>query len=272
MPRANVFARQMAGGESTRQVLASNLDTLLIASSCNADWNLHRIERCLALAHAGGIRPVVLLTKLDLIADPRPLLEEAKQHLGETPVFAVSARTGEGLEQLEPYLGVGQTLALVGSSGVGKSTLVNRLTNSSLMEVRAIREDDDRGRHTTTHRQLVCLAGGAMLIDTPGIREVGMHDAQAGLSATFADVEELATRCRFTDCQHEAEPGCAVREGLEAGRIDRDRMEHYRQLLRENAYQARREDVRLQQEQKQRDKALHRRQKDMYRTRKKGRK
>lgn len=233
LPRRGAFMRKaVGGGGPAMQVVAANVDVALLVASLNADLNPRRIERYLATAWESGASPVVVLTKADLCdeCDARKAQIEAVA-LG-VPVHVVSVVTGEGLEALRDSLAPGQTAALVGSSGAGKSSLVNALAGAPLMATQAIRESDARGRHTTTHRQLVLLPNGRLVLDTPGMRELGLWDAEAGVAATFADVEALAAACRFGDCAHDTEPGCAIQAALDDGTLDEDRWRSYGKLQR----------------------------------------
>src|SRR5262249_35961323 len=216
----------------------------------NQDLNLGRLERYLTLTWAHGINPVILLTKLDLCPDPERLLAEVDAIAFGTPVHAVSALTGDGLGALTRYLQEGSTVALLGSSGVGKSTLINRLLGEEVLEVREIRENDGRGRHTTTRRQLLLLPTGGVLIDTPGMRELQLWDGDAGLDLTFADVAAVAQQCAFRDCRHQSEPNCAVQQALQEGRLAAERFQNYRKMEKELRHLEGRPDARLQREQK----------------------
>jgi ribosome biogenesis GTPase len=267
LPRENKFSRKAAGRGTEEQVVAANLDTLFLVTSLNQDFNLRRLERYLTLTWAHGINPVILLTKLDLCPDPERLLAEVDAIAFGTPVYAVSALTGDGLGALTRYLQEGSTVALLGSSGVGKSTLVNRLLGEEVLEVREIREHDGRGRHTTTRRQLLLLPAGGVLIDTPGMRELQLWDGDAGLDATFADVAALAEQCAFRDCSHQSEPNCAVRQALKEGRLAAERFENYRKMEKEVRYLEVRQDARLQSEQKKEWAKLHARMKKANRNR-----
>lgn len=234
LPRRSAFMRKAVGGGGTAmQVVAANVDVALLVASLNADLSPRRLERYLATAWESGATPVVVLTKADLCPDPAAHRARVEAVALGVPVHAVSSVTGEGLEALAASIAPGQTAALLGSSGVGKSSLVNALAGTELMVTRAIREEDARGRHTTTHRQLVLLANGRLLLDTPGMRELGLWEADAGVAQAFADVEALAASCRFRDCAHETEPGCAVRAGLAEGRLDEARWRSYAKLQRE---------------------------------------
>jgi ribosome biogenesis GTPase len=261
LPRRTVFERREAGAAGGLQVLAANVDVALIAASLNAELNLRRIERYLALAYESGAEPVLVLTKADLCGDLDAAVAEVAGVAYGVPVLAVSAATGEGLVALEALLEPGRTAALLGSSGVGKSTLVNALAGAELMATNAIREDDARGRHTTTHRELIRLPSGALILDTPGMRELGLWDAGAGVEQTFADVTAevaaLAEACRFRDCAHEAEPGCAVREALADGRLDEGRWRSFQKLKRELAFEARKQDPELREAERKRWIAIH---------------
>jgi len=246
LPRSTAFTRMAAGTAKDRQVVAANVDTALLAASLNAELNLRRLERYLATAYESGADPVFLLTKADACADPAPLVAEVEAIAFGVPVLAVSARTGEGLAALSALMAPGRTAVLLGSSGVGKSTLVNALAGAELMATKAIREDDAHGRHTTTHRELIRLPSGALILDTPGMRELALWDAEAGLAAAFAgttaEVERLAEACRFRDCAHEREPGCAVQAALAEGTLDAARWASFQKLRRELAFTVRKED------------------------------
>ncbi|MBQ7871194.1 MAG: ribosome small subunit-dependent GTPase A [Oscillospiraceae bacterium] len=250
LPRKSWFSRRDPDRGRGEQILAANFDYVFLLQSLNRDFNLKRLERYLTLAWQSGAQPVVLLTKADLAEDPTPQLRAVQQVAAGVAVHALSAATGAGLEALEVYLQPGKTVVFLGSSGVGKSSLVNALAGREIMTVGGIRETDSRGRHTTTHRQLLTLDSGAMVIDTPGMRELGIWEAADGLEAAFADVEALAGRCRFRDCRHGEEPGCAVRAALERGELDPGRWARYRQLREEaqrnqsrDSYRQRREKI-----------------------------
>lgn len=245
LPRRTAFVRRAADSATEQQVVAANVDVALLVASMNADLNQRRLERYLATAWQSGAAPVVVLTKADLADDPAAEVAAAESVAFGAPVLAVSAVTGEGMDALAALLKPAETAVLVGSSGVGKSSLVNALAGERLMDTGGIREDDARGRHTTTHRELILLPSGALILDTPGMRELGLLDADEGLSATFEDVEAIAASCRFSDCRHGNEPGCAVRAALESGELDPGRWQSFNKLQRELAFQARRENPRL---------------------------
>ena len=218
------------------QVVASNFDYVFIMTSLNRDFNVRRIERYLALARQSGATPVVALTKADLAEDIEELCTRARAASLGAEVIPISVYSGFGLERLNAFMTPGKTMVFLGMSGVGKSSLLNALMGREVMTVNAIREDDSRGRHTTTHRQLFMLPSGAMVIDTPGMRSLGMWDAEEGVDATFAEVEAFFGSCRFKDCRHENEPGCAVMEAIESGALDASRWESYKSLRREALY------------------------------------
>jgi ribosome biogenesis GTPase len=258
LPRASKFSRAAAGGGG-EQIVAANVDTVLLVAAANRDFNLRRLERYVGLAWASGAQPVVVISKADLAEDVAALVAAAEAVAPGVPVVAVGALAGIGLDQLEPYLKPGKTLALLGSSGAGKSTLLNTLAGEARLATAAARASDDRGRHTTTHRELVRLPNGSMVIDTPGMRELGVWDADEGLGRAFEDVEALMGACRFGDCQHGGEPGCAVRDAVASGALAPARLESYLKLRREQAYQARREDRRLELAERQRWKQITKR-------------
>jgi ribosome biogenesis GTPase / thiamine phosphate phosphatase len=243
LPRRSAFKRRAAGGgAASMQVVAANVDVALLVASLNGDLNPRRIERYLATAWESGADPVVVLTKADLCAETGTLKGEIEAVAIGVPVHVVSAVTGEGLAGLAESIAPGQTAALLGSSGVGKSSLVNALAGNVLMATQPIREDDARGRHTTTLRQLVLLPNGRLMLDTPGMRELGLWDADAGVAATFAEVEVLIAACRFRDCAHDTEPGCAVQAALADGGLDPARWRNYTKLQRELDRLARKDD------------------------------
>jgi ribosome biogenesis GTPase / thiamine phosphate phosphatase len=234
LPRKSLFKRRAAGTDARTQLIAANVDTLLIATSANQDFNVARIERYLALAHEAEVAPIVLITKADLCDDPHDYVARASALMPGLLVEAIDARDPAILKILRPWLGAGQTLALLGSSGVGKSTIVNTLMGGAVQDTQGIREDDAKGRHTTTGRSLHKLATGAWLMDTPGMRELQIADVAEGIDAVFADIAELETSCRYSDCSHANEPDCAIRAALESGALDSERLKRYRKLLRED--------------------------------------
>ena len=233
LPRRTYFSRREPGPIPRDQAVAANFDYVFIMQSLNMDFNPKRLERYLILAWQSGATPVILLTKADLVEDYWEYLTQVERVSAGVNTHVVSAHTGYGLERLNAYLQPGKTVVFLGSSGVGKSSLVNALAGEEIMSVSAIREDDSKGRHTTTHRQLIRLKSGVMIIDTPGMRELGMWDAGEGIADAFADVEKFLGKCRFSDCKHEKEPGCAIRAAIEAGELDFQRWESYQKLKEE---------------------------------------
>lgn len=235
LPRRSLFSRREPGSVPRQQAVAANFDYVFIVTSLNRDFNLRRLERYIATAYDSGATPVILLTKADLLPDCSEQLAQVERIAPGMPVHALSALTGQGMDALDQYLRPGVTLALLGSSGVGKSSLVNALAGRELMRVNQTRAvDSSKGRHTTTHRQLMRLDCGALIIDTPGMRQLGMWELDEGLSATFSDVDEILARgCRFTDCRHMSEPGCAVRAAIESGELSPERWRNYLALQRE---------------------------------------
>lgn len=244
VPRRSALVRSTAGTSSREQALAANIDVVLVVEHLDPDPSLGRIERLLTLGWRSGAQPVVVLTKTDLVPDPQSMAAEVAAVAPGVPVHPVSVVDGSGLDALRALLQPGTTLVMVGPSGAGKSSLVNALAGHRVMDT-GERRSDGRGRHTTTHRELVPLRGGVMLIDTPGVRGIGLVADAGSVEETFADVAELAADCRFADCAHVSEPGCAVLAAVEAGELPERRLESWHRLAREAAHQARRADVRL---------------------------
>jgi ribosome biogenesis GTPase / thiamine phosphate phosphatase len=267
LARRSKLSRAAAGTAVEEQIVAANVDTIFLVTSINQDLNAHRLDRYLTMVWEGGAVPVVLLNKSDLSDDPDSVVADTRGRLPFVEVHAVSALTADGLDALAPYLVAGQTIALLGSSGVGKSSLVNRLAGHDAQRVDAIRDADGRGCHTTTARQLVALPNGTLLIDTPGMRELQPWSASSGLDAAFEDVASLAAECRFGDCRHVAEPGCALLAALASGQLQADRLAHYRQLLAEAAFEERKHDKAAAAETKRKWKQLSQAQKVMQRNR-----
>lgn len=255
VPRRTRFSRKTAWQATEEQVIAANVDVVFITSSLNEDLNLRRLERYLILARESGARPVVVLTKADLHPDPDGAVREVEDVADEIPVIAISSRTGAGLDRVRSLLAPGVTAALLGSSGVGKSTLVNTLAGEEILSTREIR-DDGKGRHTTSHRELVRLPGGALVVDTPGMRELQLWVADEGLEETFGDVTSLFEHCKFADCAHDREPGCAVKAAIADGTLDPERWESYLKLEAELAHLERRLDKRALSAERKKWKAL----------------
>lgn len=242
LPRRTCFARKTSGPRTEEQIVAANIDSLFLLSSLNQDFSVRRIERYLVLAWESGANPIIILSKADLCDRVTHAIKEVQMVAPDLPIHSISVVTGEGLDDIAQYFRVGHTVALLGSSGVGKSTLINQLLGVDHFEVQTVREHDDRGKHTTTHRELVMVPGGGLVLDTPGMRELQLWDGEEGLPLVFADIEAVAAECFFSDCCHEDEPRCAVRAALVAGEIDSERFASYSKLQKELHYLARKRD------------------------------
>ena len=267
LERLSTISRKAAGRAVEEQVVAANVDTIFLVTALADDLNPRRLERYLTVVRDAGAVPVVVLNKTDLSADPEAQAAEVRTRLPFVDVLAISAKQGDGLRDLAPYLSPAKTVALIGSSGVGKSTIVNRLLGRELLKTADISAVDGRGRHTTTARHLVELPGGALLIDTPGMRELQPWVDEAAVTETFEDIADLARGCRFTDCAHATEPGCAVLAAVERGDLSGERLEHFRHLGREIAFEERKRDKSAAAEQKRQWKKIHQASKAMYRDR-----
>ncbi len=235
LQRYSLFSRKAAGTKAELQLIAANIDTLFIVTSMNLDFNLNRIERYLVLANEAGVDPVIVLTKADLCESPDEYLEKIHSINPMLEVVAVNSLDTQSVSSLYDWCTSGKTVAFLGSSGVGKSTLINSLSGKTSQRTDAIREDDDKGRHTTTSRSLHLLPSGGLLLDTPGMRELQIVDTEQGIAETFPEIEALASKCKFSDCRHESEPGCAVMNAILSGELDERRLNSYRKLLREQA-------------------------------------
>ena len=264
LPRHTELVRRAAGGPVTSQVLAANVDLALIVHGLDRTLNTRRLQRFSAIAWDGGVEPVVVLAKTDLVDDVGAEVQAAERALPGVPVFALSVHDGTGVDGVLRLAAPGVTLVLVGQSGAGKSTLANLLVGEEKMATGAVRRDG-KGRHTTSHRELIELPGGAMLIDTPGIRGLALWDAEAGVERAFADVGELAEACRFADCRHEGEPGCAVQAAIDDGSLDAERLDGHRRMQRELAALDARRDPRLASERRKQWRAVSRAQRSHYR-------
>ncbi len=256
LPRRSWFSRRMAGHVTDEQVVAANVDAVFVVMGLDGDFNLRRLERYLLLARESGASPVVLLTKPDLAPEPAALVAEAAAVAGGVPIHVLNPKANQGVEQVAPYVAAGRTGALLGSSGVGKSTIVNCLVGRDVRRTRDVRASDSRGRHTTTHRELVVLPGGGLLIDTPGMRELQLWDVATAVGETFDDIQALADGCRFTDCRHRDEPRCAVKAAVEDGRMPATRLASYLKLQEELEHLARQRDERALLEEKRRAKVM----------------
>lgn len=242
LPRRTSFVRKTAGSRTEEQIVGANIDTVFLLTSLNQDFNVRRIERYLIIAWESGANPIIVLSKSDLCDRVADAITEVHAVARDVPIHAISVVKGDGLQDVAQYFKGGQTVALLGSSGVGKSTLINHLAGVELLRVQTVREHDDRGQHTTTHRELVLLPSGGLVLDTPGMRELQLWDGNDSLQLVFDDIEALAAQCLFSDCRHQDEPQCAVQEALMTGTLDTERYEGYEKLQKELKYQARRKD------------------------------
>lgn len=257
LPRKSKFSRKVAGNQTQEQIIASNIDIAFIVCALNYDFNLRRIERYLSLVWQSGATPVVVLTKIDLCDDVQNKINEVANIAFGVDIHAISNLSAEGLEILQDYFQENKTVVLLGSSGVGKSSLINNLAQENVMKVNELRSNIDKGRHTTTYKQMFILPKGGLIIDTPGIRELQLWDAEDGISKCFKDIEELAKSCRFSDCMHQDEPGCAVEQAIKGGLLDSHRLESYLKVQKEQAYMSSRQAQSAAKVEKDKWKAIH---------------
>jgi ribosome biogenesis GTPase len=262
LQRRSRFSRKVAGSRTNEQIVAANVDRALVMMALDNDFSPRRVERYLVLAWEGGVEPSVVLNKADLCPDVDARVREVEAAAAGVPIHVTSFKTGQGIDALRTYFERGKTLALLGSSGVGKSTFVNRVLGAELLPTREVRASDATGRHTTRHRQLIVLPQGGLIIDTPGLRELQLWEGSESVDEVFHDIEALAEECRFRDCGHNAEPGCAVKQAVAEGTLPAGRLENYHKLQRELAQFEARHDKALQSQQNKRNRALHRRVRD----------
>ena len=258
LPRRSKFSRKAAGKNVDEQIVATNIDTVFLVQSLNQDYSLRRLERYLVVAFESGASPVIILNKADLCDDAEEKKLEVEAIASGVPVHLISAKFEKGIEQLQEYLQIGRTIAFLGSSGVGKSTLINRLLGADRQKIKEVREGDDKGRHTTTYRELIVLESGGLLIDTPGMRELQLWEAGDGMTDNFSDIEEFAGQCQFNDCKHEREPNCAVKAALASGELKAERFENYKKMQKELEFLASQQDKKLELERKEKWKKIHR--------------
>lgn len=257
LPRKSKFSRKAAGAQTEEQIVATNIDTVFLVSGLDLDFNVRRIERYLILVWESGANPVIILNKADLCDRVEQRKSEVEAIAPCVPVIVLSAIENQGIDALTGYLGAGQTVALIGSSGVGKSTITNQLVGSQIQAIQSVRQGDNRGRHTTTYRELIALPSGGLLMDTPGMREIQMWNGSEGFQETFTDINTLAQQCRFRDCKHSNEPGCAVQEALFDGTLDEQRFRNYQKLQAELAYNNRKQDQKASLAEKEKWKKIH---------------
>ncbi len=278
LPRKSCFSRKAVlsggmpdtGGKTEQQVLAANIDTVFLVSGLDGDYNLRRIERFVTVAYDSGAAPVIILNKADLCPNLHERIEEVQSIAIGIPVLTISAVSGEGLPDLDPYLSIGKTVAFLGSSGVGKSTIINRLLGEDRLRTAAVREDDSRGRHTTSHRELIVLPDRGVVIDSPGMREIQLWGDQDSLDQAFEDVEAIARNCRFNDCTHSKEPGCAVKSAIDTGELDSARFGNYLKLQKEIRHLQRRQNRAVaRRDERARDKRYRRFHKELKKTNRK---
>ncbi len=270
LPRQTVFSRKEAGSRTERQILASNIDTVFIMTSLNQDFNLRRLERYLVLALESGASPVIVLSKADLCEDIEDKVAETNSIAGDIPVHVLSSIKHQGVDELKHYFDGNKTIAVLGSSGVGKSTFINTLLGDDSLKTLEISSYKDKGHHATTRRELILIPSGGLIVDTPGMRELQLWEGGEGIENVFDDIEELIHKCKFSDCRHEDEPGCAVREAIENGELDEKRYESYLKMKREARYFENRKDHKANLAEKAKWKKIHKQAKELYKVKFKG--